>query len=68
MLLEAEGLWPQTVAVVRLALLQRLLTTKAHQTMSQLWTRPNGLKMDDVPCPVTDEEAAEWLAARRLAA
>ncbi len=66
-LLQEKGLWDETIAMLRPALLQRLLATK-HLAMSGLWSRPNFLAMGDEPCPVTDEEAAGWLAARRVEA
>ena len=67
-LLEARGVWEQTVAMVKRGILQRLLL-EAHRglTMSQLWERPGWLAMGEEPCPVSDPEAAKWLAARRRA-
>ena len=68
MLLEAEGVWDQTIAHVKRALLQRLAGLRGPVTMSDMWTRRTLLAMGDEPCPVTDEEAAEWLATRRVEA
>ena len=62
MLLEAEGVWDHTVASVKRALLQRLLMARGR-TMSDLWTHPRLLAMGDEACPITDEEAAAWLAS-----
>ena len=58
MLLEFKGEWERTVAMVRRALLQRLLASK-ELTMSELWTRR--LDMGSEPCPVPNLEAEEWL-------
>ena len=68
MLLEAEGLWAQTVAQVKRALLQRQVRLRVPVTMSDMWTGRTLLAMGNEPCPVTDEAAAEWLAARRVEA
>jgi hypothetical protein len=58
MLLEFKGEWERTVAMVRRALLQRLLASR-ELTMSELWTRR--LEMGSEPCPVPNLEAEEWV-------
>ena len=60
MLLEAHDRWEQTVATVKRAMLQRLLAAP-RLAMSELWSRR--LAMGDEPCPVTDQEAVEWVQA-----
>jgi hypothetical protein len=60
MLLEGRNLWEQTVAMVKRAMLQRLLMAP-HLTMAELWSRR--LAMGDELCPVTDQEAVAWVRA-----
>ena len=61
LLLESEGVWERTVEMVKRALCHRLLASR-DLTMSELWTRRLG--MGSEPCPVTDQEAAEWMRQR----
>jgi hypothetical protein len=53
--LEARGVWAETIAVVKRALLRRVASTpRMHVT--EFWTSKLGI---DEPCPVSEEEAAE---------
>ena len=51
------GVWDATVAVVKCALMHRLLMLP-HKSAYEVWT--NIMDMHDEPCPLTDEEAAKW--------
>ena len=58
-LLEALGKWDETVDAVKRAVLHRVGQSTTAQSVGEVWVRWCG--MGDEPCPVTDEEAAEWL-------
>jgi hypothetical protein len=57
-MLEAQGVWPQTVAMVKQAVLHRLLSNM-HLTVTAFWTKR--MELGDEACPVTELEAADWL-------
>ena len=56
-MLEERGLWEETAAMIKRALMHRLLLYP-ELTAGEVWTRR--MWMHDVPCPVTEEEAADW--------
>lgn len=56
-MLVEHGAWADTAGMVRLGLLHRLLLTP-DLTAAEIWSRR--MKMKEEPCPVTEEEAADW--------
>ena len=60
--LEERGHWADTAAMVKRALMHRLLLLP-QLTAAEVWTRR--MKMHGEPCPLTEDEAAEWRSARQ---
>ena len=60
-MLAERGHWEETAAMVKRALMHRVLQLP-QLTAFEVWT--NRMEMHGVPCPATEEEATEWRRAQ----